>query len=344
MFVDIFTADAFSFISLKAAVEKVPFQPFGLGALNIFEPKPIMTTALEVEERNGILTLIPFSDRGAPGKERVTEKRKARFFKVPRLYHKDTLYASSLQNIRAFGEEQQVMTAAEEVARRMSGPTGLKANMEYTKEYHRLACIQGQLLDSDGTIMYDYFKEFGITRPSAIAFSLGSGTLNSIRPLCNQVIRAMARAGQGAFIPGRTKVFALCGDQFYDNFVNHPDVLQYFRNYQAGAESIINNGQGAAFETFYFGGIYWINYRGSDDASTVAIGTNQAKFFPVDAPGVFMEARAPGESFASVNTLGEEYYPLIVPDMERDEFVHIELKAYPLHICTRPEMLQQATG
>jgi hypothetical protein len=52
-------------------------------AMGIFDDKPIRTKALMVEERQGKLTLIPISDRGAPATERTNEKRKARYFEVP---------------------------------------------------------------------------------------------------------------------------------------------------------------------------------------------------------------------------------------------------------------------
>uniref|UniRef100_UPI001CC405E5 major capsid protein n=1 Tax=Burkholderia diffusa TaxID=488732 RepID=UPI001CC405E5 len=133
--------DPFTAISLSDAVQRNPYQPQGLGALNIFEPNPIRTKALGIEERTGKLVLIPFSQRGAEGTQRTTEKRDMRYFEVPRLMHDDTLYAEELQGIREFGTESILMQVETEVARRLSGPTGLLASVEYTKEYLRLAAL-----------------------------------------------------------------------------------------------------------------------------------------------------------------------------------------------------------
>ncbi|MDR3438956.1 major capsid protein [Telmatospirillum sp.] len=334
---DVFHQDPFSTIQLTTAVERNPYQPTGLGELNLFEPDPIRTTALAVEQRQGKLVLIPFSDRGEEGTQRTTEKRQARYFDVPRLMHSDTIYANELQNIRAFGTETEVMQVETEVARRLNGPTGLTSNIEYTWEFQRLASIQGLCLDAGGAVKFNWFDEFGIAQATEIGFDLSSQTANTLRPICNGIVRTMARKSQGAFLP-TTKVYGLCGDTFYDEFVNHPDVIRTFLNWQAAAD-IRDGSQGSAFGSFNFGGITWLNYRGSDDTTTIAVGSDKVKFFPVGAPGIFRVAYAPGESFEWVNTPGKPIYVIPIFDRDRRSWWKMEVYSYPLHICTRPEVL-----
>jgi hypothetical protein len=335
---DIFNSDPFSSIALTDAVQRNPYQPVGLGQLDIFDPNPIRTKALAVEERNGVLSLIPFSERGAEGLQRTTEKRKMRYFDVPRLMHDDTVYADEIQSVRAFGEESVLMQVETEVARRLSGPTGLLASVEYTKEYLRLAAIQGFVLNpKDGSVMYNWFDEFGVTQATETAFNLSAQTANSLRPICNAIVRTMARKAQGAFTP-TTRVYALCGDIFYDSLTNHPDVIRTFVNW-SDAKALRDNSQGAAFDAFDFAGITWVNYRGSDDNSTIKIADDKVKFFPVGAPGVFREANAPGETVDWVNTPGKPVYVLPIFDQQRRMWWKMEAYSYPLFICTRPEVL-----
>lgn len=335
---DIFHQDAFSAITLTDAVQRNPFQPSGLGELDIFDPNPIRTKALAVEERQGKLVLIPFSERGAEGTQRTTEKRKMRYFDVPRLMHDDTVYAEELQGIREFGQESVLMQVETEVARRLSGPTGLLASVEYTKEYLRLAAVQGLCLNpGDGSILYNWFDEFGINQAPEVAFNLAAATANTLRPICNGITRSMARAAQGSFTSS-TRVHALCGDGFYDLFSNHPDVIRTFLNWSDAAE-LRNNGQGGAFDSFEFGGIRWWNYRGSDDNATIKIPDDKVKFFPVGAPGIFREANAPGETVDWVNTPGKPVYVLPIFDQQRRMWWKMETYSYPLFICTRPEVL-----
>lgn len=340
---DVFKQDPFQTIQLTTAVEKIPFLPSGLGDLGIFDDDPIRTEAAVIEERNGVLVIIPFSERGTDGTQRTTEKRTARYFKVPRLRHEDTIYAREVQNIREFGTESVLMEVMAEVARRYAGPTGLLRNIEYTWEYHRLAAIQGLLLDADGSVYYNFFDEFQVAQPTEVAFNLDANLEASLRPLCNQIVRGMARAAKGAFLP-TTRVFGLCGDDFWDSFTKHQDVTKTFYNWQQAEElrtaAAFNptpfNTSALSFQAMRFGDIWWFNYRGSDDASTVAVAHDKAKFFPVGAPGIFRRVLSPGESIEWVNTLGKPYYARMIPDLKRNEFVTPEVSSYPLHICTRP--------
>ncbi|MGF6978955.1 hypothetical protein QFZ94_007470 [Paraburkholderia sp. JPY465] len=340
---DVFHQDPFTAIALTDAVQRNPFQPVGLGALNVFEPNPIRTKALAVEQRQGKLVLIPFSERGAEGTQRTTEKRQMRYFDVPRLMHDDTVYAEEVEGIREFGTESVLMQVETEVARRLSGPTGLLASVEYTKEYLRLAALQGLVLNpKDGSVYYNWFTQFGIAQPAVIPFNLAAGTANTLRPICNGLVRSMARKAQGAFT-ATTRVYGLCGDAFYDAFVNHPDVIRTFVNW-SDARALRDNSQGAAFEAFDFAGITWFNYRGSDDNTTIKVPDNNVQFFPVGAPGVFREAMAPGETVDWVNTPGRPVYVLPIFDLLRRMWWKMETYAYPLFICTRPEVLFQGTA
>lgn len=335
---DIFNQDAFSAISLTKAIQRNPYQPSTLGSMNIFEPNPIRTTALTIEERQGKLVLIPFSERGTAGTQRSTEKRKRRYFDVPRLFHADTIYANELQNIVQFDDTTELMQVQQEVDRRMNGPTGLNASMDYTKEYLRLGAVQGLLLDpKDGSTVYNWFDEFERPQATEVAFNLAANTANSLRPLINGIVRSMARASQGAFTPS-TRVMALCGDQFYDNFTNHPDVIRTFVNW-SDARDIRNGTQGGAFKGFDFADVTWLNYRGSDDNTSIKIPTDKVKFFPIGAPGVFQEAMAPGESFEWINRPGQPTYVQPIIDRDRNQFWTMEAYAYPLFLCSRPECL-----
>ena len=337
--INIFRNDAFSTFEMTTAIERLPYEPDGLGALDMFTPNPIRTTALGVEERDGVLGVIKTSERGAPiGDERTTERRKMRYFETPRIVQGDTIWASEIQNIREFGRETELMQVQTEVARRLAGPTGLMSNVRYTKEAMRLGAAQGLLLDKDGSVLYNWFDEFQIAAPAVTYFDLASQTANSLRPICNGLVRSMYRSAKGAML-NSSRIIALCGDGFYDKFVNHVDVVRTFLNW-AAAEELRNNGQGAAFGTFPFAGIEWVNYRGSDDNTTIKIADEEVKFFPVNAPGVFEEALGPGETFDWANQPGRDQYVIGIPDRDRNMFWRAEIYSYPLYICKRPEVLR----
>lgn len=337
---NVFRQDPFSGVALTDQVNKVPYVPQMLGQLGIFEDLPIRTTALEIDERDGALTLIGTTPRGAPLKQRVNDNRKARYFRAPRIGIEDTIRSDQLQNIRSDDQGMLFKTLAEEVARRLTGPTGLTMHRELTLEYHRLGAVQGILLDADGTEINNWFDEFEITPTAEWVFNLAANTPGTLRPLCNNIVRTMKRKSGGAFIDNYTEVHALAGDSFFDKFVTHTDVVSTYANWNAA----VALRQNSAFADFEFGDITWHNYRGTDDNSTVAIAPNKAAFFPVKAPGVFKVAWAPGEGFQDVNELGKPMYVnREIDPRESPSWVRYELLSYPLHVCTRPEMLAAGT-
>jgi hypothetical protein len=155
-----------------------------------------------------------------------------RYFQVPRIKVEDTLYAREIAGIRAFGSETELMQAQAEVSRRLVGPTGLRSQLLYTQEYHKLAAVQGKLLDADGTVKFDWFAEFGITPNPQVVFDFAAGTAGSIRPLCGHA--GSQHGAQGARrLHHQQQRCRACGDAFYDKLVTHPDVEKTYANWQA---------------------------------------------------------------------------------------------------------------
>lgn len=336
---DIFKQDAFKLTSMLQAIRETDYLPGRLGGMGIFTPNPVRTETVAIEKLGETLALIQTSQRGAPLDQRKTEKRNIRDFRTVRIAEADRIMASELAGIRAFGTESELMQVQAEIARRLSGPAGLENKVELTLENMRLGAIQGIVLDADGSTIYDWFDEFDVTQPAEIDFDLDNASPASgvVRKKCNEVVRAMMKAAKGVWTTS-TRVYALCGDAFWDDLTAHTEVRQTYLNTQQASE--LRNGN--AYETFNYGGIAWENYRGTDDGATVGIPTDKAKFFPVNAPGAFLEVFSPGERFEHIGQLGERIYPMIVPDRDRDMWADIEVYNYPLHICTRPQMLQRA--
>ena len=333
---DIFNNSAFSMTSLSGVVNKLDYQPQLLGELGIFEPMPVRTRTVFVDQRDGSLTLIPTSATGSAPSELDIDNRDAVPFKTTRLAKGFTLYAEEIQGIRAFGSETELEQVQGEFLRRLART---RADIELTQEHHRLGALQGKLLDADGTsVIYDYFAQFGESEPAAVNFALTTSTTD-VRGKCAEVIRAMARSAKGAFTSATT-VHSVVGDTFYDLLINHDQVRKTFEGWAAAADLR----QGAAFNAFTYGGITFHNYRGTDDNSTVAVATDEAKFFPVGASGVFKKAMAPAEFGPFVNTLGLDTYGMNIPDRDRQAWTRGEIYSYPLFICQQPQVLRKGTS
>jgi hypothetical protein len=340
---DVFRGDAFRNITLTDLVNKNPFIPFKLSSLEIFEPEPILTTKVAVDTRQGKISLIQSSPRGAPSQQRFDdEKRVSQLFTPPRLALETKIRADEVQDVRSLDDPKSMLTLKELVARRLMGSTGLTKYVEYTHENHRLGAIQGYIYDADGSTLINMFTTFGISPPTPYNFDLkqatGPGQVDGyVRTMISEVIRTIKRKSQGDFIEGQSEVCAVCGDAFWDAFVNHPDVVETYKFYY-GAASLRED---KAFGELRFGGVYWINYRGSDDTSTIAVNTNRAQFFVRKAPGLFTVYYAPGETFEDVNQKGKPMYIYRkIPGDGKLSWVGFEINSFALHLCNRPEVLQ----
>ena len=340
---DIFNSNAFGLIELTGALNKRDFQPSYLRQKGLFTPRRVRTEGVWIEEKDGVLNVIPTSPRGAPLDQRTTQVRTGRAFSTPRIAKGDRINASEIAGIRQFGTESEFEQVQDVISDRLNGPSGLMREVELTWENMMLGGVQGIVYDADGTtVIYNWFTEFNVTQATEIDFDLdnGSPASGAVRKVCNQVVRQMQVAAKGAWVPGGTSVEAICGDAFWDDLTGHIEVRSTYLNTQQAQD--LRNDVGTPYESFRYGNITWTNYRGTDDGTTVAVGTDLAKFFPVGSPAAFQAAYSPGEFFDTVNQPGQEVYALIVPDKDRDAYADVEVYSYPLFIPTRPGMLQRA--
>jgi len=338
--IDIFNDDAFGLVELTAALEEVEYLPQWLGQIGIFESRAVRTETVAIEKRDQELTLIQTSPRGAPPVPQNQRKRDIRDFRTSRIFNADHLTAAEVQGIRAFGSETEFEQVQTEVLQRQ---IQLRNNQELTHEHMRLGAIQGIVLDADGTTLYNWFNEWSISQPAEETINFATLIDGKFRAYCNNVIRTMQKAARGAWQPG-TQVWALAGDEFYDALVQAAEVRTTYLGWTAAADLRGQNGSGIVmpWDVFNFGGIYWQNYRGTDDGSKVGVSSKQVKFFPRGSPGTFLRVNSPGETFDTVNQPGQEFYPMVIPDDKRNAYVDLELYSYPLYICTRPRMLLRA--
>lgn len=330
---DVFKQDAFSAISLTTAIQDMPTVPGFLRSLNIFTPNPVRTTTVAVERQGATLKIIQTTERGSPRSRRTVDRRNVRNFNTVRLAESHRMMADSLQNIRGFGSETELMAAQAEIAKWQAT---LNMDLDTTLERHMLGAINGIVLDADDSVIYNYYDEFGISQPSEINFDWLNKT--GVEEFVNtNVLRPMIRA-LGGRAGTSMRVMALCGDSFYDKSRRNAE----YRATYLQTEQAAQLRETGVFKSYDAWGVTWVNYRGTDDGTTVAIGSDKCKFIPVGVPNVFQQAMSPAEGFDFVNTLGLPKYSAVVPDpTTRNEYADLDVAAYPLFICTSPEALLQ---
>lgn len=327
---NVFTQDAFSAISLTEAVRRSQTIPGLIGSLGLFTPKPVRTRTVAVEVKSNTLNIIQTSEPGAPRTRRANNKASIVDLRVRRIEEASTITAEQLQGIRAFGSETELKSLQKEVAERQQDCID---DLSATVERLRLSCINGVLLDADDSTIYDYYSTFGFVQPAEIDFNWAART-GCKKFVANNVTRPMIRA-LGGFAPPGMRILALCGDDFFDDLQENGEYRDTFKNTERASKLL----EDTAFQSVEAWGVTWVNYRGTDDNSKVAIGVDKVKFVPVGVRNLFQEAFAPAPTFSLVNTMGQEWYSRIVVDKDREEWADVEIESHRLPICTRPEAL-----
>jgi Phage major capsid protein E len=326
-----FAADAFSAGELSAAINIVPNRYGRLNELNLMPVRGSSSDTIIVEEKNGILTLLPSVTPGGPSTVATRAKRKKRSFIIPHIPHDDHVSPRDIQNLLAFGSNTQKETMLAFVNERLME---MKAKHDQTLEWLRVGALKGNIIDGDGsTVLYNLFTEFGITQKS-IDFLLGTSTTNILKK-CLELKRHIEKNLKGETM---REVRVLVHPDFYDAFVGHAKVEAAYAGWQAAQERLggdMRNG-------FTFGGITFEEYNGtvtdSTGGSQSLIDAGEGRAFPLGTVDTFRTFAGPADFNESVNRLGRLYYSKI----EESKFGRgwdIHTQSNPLPMCMRPAVL-----
>lgn len=333
---DIFNQNAWGAIEVQEEIiERVEFKPQLLGSLGLFAPIYSRSRTIGIADRNGVLSLIPTSPNGAPPEELVPRGAKLRTMEAVRLAKGSTIYAIELAGLLALPFDEQTVEVADEVSSRTSQ---IKDDLELTWEHMRFGAVQGKVLDADGALLVDWYNFWGIAEPAEIDFELDDPNTD-VRKKCRDLKRLMQKKAKGSWTAS-TKAGSLVGDTFFDMLVNHVQIKET----KVGTERAPTLENIDGYSSIEIENIVFINYQGTDDGTTIAVGSEKARFFPIGARNAFQVGWGPASEFKPyLNKRGREFYGLVLEDKSgRDEWDRVELYSYPLFICTRPEMLLRA--
>ena len=332
---DVFNNDAFSVLSMTDAVNKLPYVPGQVSRLGIFDEDPVSTTTIMIEEQDGALALVEPTPRGGPGETTDNEKRKVHALAVPHYQRDDAVMADEVQNIRAFGAEDEVETVQAKVDQKMAKHTRA---LDATLEHQRIGAVKGVVTTKGGKTLVDLYNLFGITVPTSINFALSTST-TKVRQKCFEVINRIEDALDGDMFD---HVHALVGREWWKDLIEHKSVKETYLNHVAAAE-LRGNPNVLRFE---FGGIVFERYRTGAKATASLgnpfVGLKEARFFPIGTPGLFKTVFAPADYNETVNTMGLPRYAQQVPK-RNNKGVDIEVQSNPLSYCVRPGALLQGT-
>ena len=330
---DFFTPDAFNLVQMTQAIQKFPNQYGKCNKMNLFPASSVTVRTITIEEENHVLNLLPTKPVGAPPTYGQQGKRKVRSFNIPHIPHNDIVKAEDVQGIRAFGSENQAETVAGVYAKKLAT---MRRKHSITLEHMRMAALKGILLDADGSTLYNFFTEFGISQ-----ISQGYALTTSSTEVINKVLDTKASIEDNLKGEVMDHVHVFCSPSFYRALSTHATVKEAFKYYvqQQKLSGDYRNG-------FEYGGAVFEEYRGTaDDAAgtpRLFVPTDEAIAFPVGTSETFRTIFAPANFIESVNTPGQELYAKGVQD-PAGRWIEIFSESNPLPICTRPELLVRLT-
>ena len=334
MLLDVFKGSAFDVIALTDAINRLPFKPAKIGEMGLFTTKGVTTTSVMIEEKDGVLSLLPTKARG--GKPTVQEPsvRTARNFIIPHIPLDATVRADEVQNVRAFGQQTELESVAQIVNDKIAA---MRQSHELTLEYHRLGAIKGVVYDADGTsVVHNLFTEFNCQQMAPVVGGFAEFDFTAATPAvkvtCLNIVRAIERMLGGT---PYDHIHCFCDNTFFDGLTGEAGVQAAYARWHDGAALREDTRKG-----FDYSGITFEEYRGK--IGTVKfIETGAAYFFPVGAPGLFTTTFAPADYIETVNTVGLPYYAK-QQIMDFAKGVMINTQSNPLCLCTRPMTLVRA--
>lgn len=322
MHMDVFNDDAFSVVSLTKAIEDTPFVPGRVGQLGIFSEEGVSTTSISIEKVGSTVSLVPAAARGSSGRPMGNDKRQMIPFTATHLPQRASILADEVQNLRAFGSENEVETAQRVMNRKLAK---MRRDLDTTIEFQRIGAINGSILDADGTTeLLNLHAAFGTTQTSH-NLVLGTAT-TKVR---NKVIEARRKMEDSLGGLNYTSARVLCSASFFDALVGHATVEAAFNRWMDGEFLRADLRSG-----FYFAGVFWEEYRGQIGVKKF-IADGEAWMIPEGVPDLFVTNYAPADYTETVNTIGQAYYAKQQPK-DFGKGIDVETQSNPIHICTRP--------
>jgi len=205
-----------------------------------------------------------------------------------------------------------------------------------TLEHLRMGALKGQILDADGSVIYDLVAEFGLT-PQSIAFDLGTATTN-VKAKCYELSRRIEDGLKGEFM---TAIHVLCSPS---GSPPSPPTARWRRPTRTGSRVRSSSTTCAPASASPGSPSRSTAARRRSDGNTRRfIAAGEAHAFPVGTLDTFATYFAPADFNETVNTLGQPLYAKQEP-RKFDRGTDLHTQSNPLPMCHRPGVLVKLTA
>lgn len=331
--VDIWDGEGFTIESLTAAINSEPYRPGQISATGLFEEDGVSTTRISIEMRDGKLSLVEPTARGASGETTDDENRTRIPFDIDHYQRDDSVLADEVQNVRAFGTTDTLETIQSRVERK-----GMRhaQDLTMTLEHQRIGAIKGNVTSKSGKVLHNLYSRFGLSVPAAVSLELDVDS-TIVANVFQDVIYSIEDDLDETY--GGLHVFT--GRTFHKALWTHKSVRDTFL-YHSGASVLRQD----VPDTFEFAGATWERYRtgakATADLGSPYIANDEARVVVKGVPDLFITRFAPADYEETVNTIGLPFYmrQYKKPNGKGRE---IEVQMNAISLCTKPKVLRRLT-
>ncbi len=328
-----FDHPSFKVASLSAAISLLPHN-YGDSRALFAREKKVRQRTIMVEERNGVLTLIQSRSPGSTENIADHSKRTMRSFVVPHFPLEDVILPAEYDGIRGFGTTA-LAAKSELIKDRLEM---MKSSHDITHEYLRMGAKKGLILDADGTVMFDLYAEFKITK-KIVYFDLDNPDAN-VQESCRNILRETEDNLRGDML---REVVIDISQEFFDKLIKHKSVTEVFSNHSAAVDRL----GGDTRKGFKFGGITFNENRSrhvdADGKETRFIDEGKGHSYPIGTSNTFFTAIAPADFNETAGTFGKPYYAKMeARKMGRGYDLHSQSNVLPM--CCRPGVLIEVSA
>jgi len=325
-----FDAGGYSLAEMTQAINILPNLYTRLGQIGLFRFEGVTQRSIVIEQRAGVLSLLPSVPLGAPATVGNRESRAMRSFALPWIPHDDVILPADIQGMPSLGLSDAADPLVEVMNRKL---TLMRRKHAQTREYMEMNALRGILKDGAGTTLYDYFTEFGIAQIS-VDFVFGTAGTN-IQGKVRTTLRGIEDNLLGETM---TTAHALVSSEFFDKLISHPKTEDAYKFFSATGGQPLREDMRRAFP---FAGILFEEYNGSvtlsSGTSERLIPTGEGIAFPMGTFDTFTTYGGPANLLETANTIGLPLYARQMIDA-KGRWIDLMTEASILPVNKRPRL------
>jgi hypothetical protein len=325
-----FDAGGYSLAEMTQAINILPNLYTRLGQIGLFRFEGVTQRSIVIEQRQGVLSLLPSVPLGAPATVGTREQRSMRSFALPWIPHDDVILPADIQGMPALGLSDAADPLVEVMNRKL---TLMRRKHAQTREYMEMNALRGIVKDGAGTTLYNYFTEFGIEQIS-VDFVFGTAGTN-VQAKVRTVLRVIEDSLLGETM---TTAHALVSSEFFDKLISHPKTEEAYKFFSATGGQPLREDMRRAFP---IAGILSEEYNGSvtlsNGTSERLIPTGEGIAFPLGTFDTFTTYGGPANLLETANTVGLPLYARQMMDA-KGRWIDLMTEASILPVNKRPRL------